>query len=156
MQMLKFIVVRHKIRPLKFFNLLLQKRTLLHSFKIFIQHCFLTFICLDDVDTLFIYSLNLKQSLHREGAWFLRKNKLLRGIIAFNKGFQRAIRISSTLHLPPESQNYFYFSNDSWNKFDWNEILYSFQARWKQKTRYIWINKLDNIREIEGLKFRAA
>ena len=148
--------MRHKIITLKVFNLLLQKKILLHSFKILIQHSLLTFICLDDVDTLFIYSFNLKQSLHRQGAWFLRKNKLLRGIVAFNKGFQRTIRISCTLHLPSESRNYFYFSNDSWNKFDWNEILCSFQAPWKPKTRYIWINKLDILREIEGLKFRAA
>ena len=77
------------------------------------QNCLLTFICLDEVDTLFLNSFNLKQSLHRQGAEFLRKNKLLRGIVAFNKGFQRTIRISCTLHLPSESQNYFYFSNDS-------------------------------------------
>ena len=138
MQMIKFIVAWHKIKTLKVLNLLLQKMTLLHSFKFLMQNCLLTFIGLDEVDTLFLNSFNLKQSLHRQGAGFLRKNKLLHGIVAFNKGFQRTIRISCTLHLPSESQNYFYFSNNSWNKFDWNEILCLFQAPWKQKSRYMW------------------
>ena len=132
----------------------MQKKILLHNFKTLIQHFLLTFIFLDDV-THYLYILfarfNLKQSLHRQGAWFLRKNKLLRGIVAFNKGFQRTIRINCTLYLPSE-----FFSNDSWNKFNWNEIFCSFQAPWKQKTRDIWINKLDILSEIEGFKFRAA
>ena len=39
MQMLRFIVVWHEVRLLKFLDLLLQKNNLLHTFKILIQHC---------------------------------------------------------------------------------------------------------------------
>ena len=41
------------------------------------------------------------------------KIKFLRGIVAFNKSFERTVRIGFALYLPSESQNYFYFSNDS-------------------------------------------
>lgn len=38
-QMLRFIVLWHEVRTLKFLDLLLQKNNLLHTFKILIQHC---------------------------------------------------------------------------------------------------------------------
>ena len=41
------------------------------------------------------------------------KIKFLCGIVAFNKNFERTVRIGCALYLPSESQDYFYFSNDS-------------------------------------------